>query len=104
MDRSTVITLIGRSRQQDEYGVWRDNVETRREVFAQVNSVSRAEFFSAGQTGMKPEYMFAVFFGDYDGEQLVEYNGVTYSIYRTYHARNDSMELYVERKEGVANG
>lgn len=104
MDRSNVITLIGRSRQQDEYGVWRDNVDTRRDVFCQVNSVSRAEFFSAGQSGLKPEFMFTVFSGDYEGEQLAEFNGVIYSIYRTYHARNDTTELYVQRREGVANG
>jgi hypothetical protein len=41
-----------------------------------------------------------VFFGDYAGEKIVEYNGTRYTIYRTYQARNDLIELYVERREG----
>jgi hypothetical protein len=42
-----------------------------------------------------------VFFGDYDGERLLEYNGKRYGIYRTYHGRGDQIELYVERKGGT---
>lgn len=42
-----------------------------------------------------------MFFGDYQGEKTVEYNGVTYGIYRTYLGRNDTIELYAERKGGT---
>ena len=101
MDRSSVITLIGRTRTQDSTGVWRDGAETRRDVFCQVQSVSRAEFFAAGQIGLKPDYCFIVFFADYEGEDLVEYNGARYVIYRTYHARTDDLELYAQREVGV---
>lgn len=100
MDRSDVITLIRYTRAQDANGVWRDGETTRRDVFCQVQSVSRNEFFLAGQNGLKPEYVFTVFFGDYDGEDTVEYNGVLYSVYRTYHARTDELELYVQKKVG----
>jgi len=101
VDRSDVITLISYTRAQDDYGVWRDSVETRRDVFCQRQSVSRAEFFSAGQSGIKPEYMFTLFEGDYNGETLIEYSGVRYAVYRTYHARTDDLELYVQREVGV---
>ena len=104
MDRSNVITLLSRPGSQDENGIWHDGEEVRRQIFCQVDSVSRAEFFSAGQIGLKPEYRFTVFFGDYDDEELVEYNGQVYSVYRTYHARKDELELYVTRKEGIRNG
>lgn len=101
MDRSNVITLLARERSQDATGVWRDGVETQRDIFCQVDSVSRAEFYSAGQAGLRPEYRFIVFFGDYQGETRLIYNGVRYAVYRTYHARTDELELYVQREVGV---
>ena len=42
-----------------------------------------------------------MFFGDYSGESVVEYNGGTYSVYRTYLRKTDIIELYVERKGGT---
>lgn len=100
MDRSEVITLIAETKTQDTNGVWQ-SATTEREVYAQVNSVSRQEFFDGGRNGLNPELQFSVFFADYQGERIVEYNGKTYGIYRTYHARNDIMELYAERKGGT---
>ena len=100
MDRSDVITLIKETQTQDNNGVWRKTT-TERDVFCQVNSVTRAEFFDAGRNGLNPDYYFTMFFGDYDGERTVRYNGNTYGVYRVYHARTDVMELYVERKGGT---
>lgn len=102
MDRSSVITLIGVTSAQDAYGVWRET-PTSRDVFCQVNSVTRAEFFDGGRNGLNPEFRFTLFFGDYDGEQTVIFNGKAYAVYRTYQARTDEIELYVERKGG-SNG
>ncbi len=101
MDRSNVITLLSYERTQDATGVWRNGEETRRDIFCQVDSVSRAEFFAAGQNGLRPEYKITVFFGDYQGETRHIFEGVTYSVYRTYHARTDELELYVQREVGV---
>lgn len=101
MDRSNVITLLSYERTQDATGVWRNGEETRRDIFCQVDSVSRAEFFAAGQNGLRPEYRITVFFGDYQGETRLIFEGVTYSVYRTYHARTDELELYVQREVGV---
>ena len=36
-----------------------------------------------------------------EDEEIVEYNGKTYSVYRTYLKRSDQIELYVERKGGT---
>ena len=96
-----MITLIRYERTQDAKGVWRSGEASRREVFCNVQSVSRAEFFQGGQNGLKPEYVFTVFFGDYEGESIVEYGGTLYSVYRTYRARTDDLELYVQREVGV---
>lgn len=99
----TTIKLIGPpTRQQDAKGVWRTTAETVTEVFAQVGSVSRNEYFSAGRQGMRPEIMFSVFMGEYDGQQICEYNGTRYAIYRTYHPEGtDYLELYAQRETGV---
>jgi hypothetical protein len=102
MDRSDVLTLIGTTRTQDEYGIWHET-PTARNVFCQVNSITRSEFFDAGRNGLAPEFMFSMFAGDYEGERVCEYRGQKYSIYRTYLGRNDVIELYAERKGG-SNG
>lgn len=100
MDMSTVITLISISKTQDDYGVWR-TTENKKEVYAQVDSVTRQEFFEGGRNGLNPEYRFTMFRFDYEGETIAEYGGNRYSVYRTYIGRNDTIELYVERKGGT---
>lgn len=99
MDRSTVIKLIGVTRTQDDYGVWQPTPSSK-EVYAQVDSITQREFFEAGRNGLNPEFKFTMFFGDYNNEPIVEYNGEQYAVYRVYLGRNDTIELYVERKGG----
>lgn len=99
MDRSDVVTLLKTVSTQDTYGVW-ENSYIPRTVYAQVDSVTRAEFYEAGRNGLNPEFRFTLFRGDYHGERDVEYKGQTYTVYRTYFARTDDIELYVERKGG----
>ena len=100
MDRSHEILLIKETREKDEYGVFRP-VKTLRRVYCDVQSVTRAEFFEGGRNGLNPEYVMTMFFADYEGETIVEYKGKRYGVYRTYHARTDELELYVERKGGL---
>ena len=102
MDRSEVITLLAATKQQNDYGVWVETLSNR-DVFCQVDSVSRAEFFDGGRNGLNPEFRMTLFAGDYQGERLLLYKQSTYSVYRTYQGRNDTVELYVERKGG-SNG
>lgn len=103
MDKSSVVTLIQTEQQRDAYGVMRA-VETSREVFCQVDSVTRQEFFEGGRNGLNPELRFTLFAYDYDGETVIEYNGQRYGVYRTFVSRTDSVELYAERKGGVNRG
>lgn len=102
MDRSSVISLLTATKTQDAYGVWGETL-TKTDVYCQVDSVTRAEFFEGGRNGLNPEYRMTLFSGDYNGERLLIYNDTTYSVYRTYQGRNDTVELYVERKGG-SNG
>lgn len=102
MDRTDVILLIRETYEADENGV-EQPVRDSRPVFVQVNSITRSEFFEAGRSGLNPEFMFSMFFGDYAGETIVEYAGKRYAVYRTYRGRNDTLEVYVQR-EGGTNG
>ena len=98
----SVIKLIGETKTQDKYGVWR-STETYRQIYCNVTSVSLSEFHEAGRIGLNPQYRFLVFHADYAGETICEYEGQRYSIYRTYRRDDDTLELYVERKGG-SNG
>lgn len=101
MDRSTVIYLVREEFVQNEYGVLVPQT-SKRKVFANVTSVTSAEWFEGGRNGLNPEYRMRVFSPDYEGEKVIEYNGIQYTIYRTYIGRNDTLELYVQRKMGNA--
>ena len=94
-----VIKLITKAITIDDYGN-EEATETENTVFCEVDSITQSEFYAAANTELDPEYRFTVFFGDYNGEELVEYHGERYAIYRTYRA-NDNMELYAERKIGA---
>ena len=102
MDRSDIVTLLKTTYAADDYGVERATI-TGRDVFCAVQSVTRNEFFEGGRNGLNPEYRVTMFYGDYEGETLLEYKGQTYSVYRTFQSKNDVLELYVER-QGGANG
>ncbi len=93
-----VITLISQTYTLDDYG---NNVanETTFDVLCEVESITQSEFYAAANTELNPEYRFRVFFGDYDGQSVVEYDGKRYEIYRTFRS-GDYMELYAERKVG----
>lgn len=99
MKTADVLTLVKETQTQDRYGVWRA-AETERDIFCTVGSVTRSEFFEAGRNGLNPEYVFTVFFADYEDETVCEFHRKRYAIYRTYHD-GDQMELYAERKGGT---
>lgn len=100
MDRSDLVTLYADSVTYNDYGV-AVKQRTGKDVYCSVRSVSRAEFFDAGRSGLNPEYQITMFAYDYNGEPVVGYKGKMYSVYRTYLARTDVLEVYVERRTGT---
>lgn len=74
--------------------------EISRTLFCAVSSVSASEFLAAGAAGLKPEYRITIFAPDYAGETIAELDGVRYTVYRTYRGRDETLELYVERRMG----
>ena len=100
MDRSSIIYLIGERSEKDKYNVLRKK-EVRRQVYANIKSVTATEFFEGGRNGLKPQVRATVFLWDYRGEQIVEIKGVRYAVYRTYTPSTDEIELYLELRKGV---
>lgn len=94
-----VITLVAQTITTDKYGN-EVATETEKTVFCEVDSISQTEFYAAANTELNPEYKFTIFFGDYEGEEVVVFNGARYSVYRTYRT-GDNLELYAERKIGA---
>lgn len=99
MDRSEIIHLIREDITTDAYGVQR-TTEKRRKIYAQVTSVTASEWFEGGRNGLNPQYRFVIFKFEYHGEEIVEYKGSRYTVYRTYEARDDALELYTEKRQG----
>lgn len=101
MDKSIAFDLISGTLTKTTSG-FGDYTETtsRRTVYGQITSVSMDEFFSGGANGFRPEYRITMFGPDYEGERTCEVNGIEYNIYRTYAGRNDTLELYLERRTG----
>ena len=98
MNAPRMITLLTETYSQDAYGVM-TKTTSGRSVIADVQSVTGSEWFEGGRNGLNPEYRMRVHHGEYKGEQMLVYNGIIYTIYRTY-MDNDIIELYVERKKG----
>ena len=99
MKKSDVAYLVSESWTQDNTGVQRRSTE-KRKVFVKVSSVNSQEWFEGGRNGLNPELRMRMRSADYQGEQIADYNGVEYEIYRTYVARNDFIDLYVQRRVG----
>lgn len=103
MDRSDVINLIAESFATDEL-MQQIPTETSRQVYCDVRSIMRSEWYEAGRDGLQPSFVFILFGPDYNGEKIVEYNGQRYGVYRTFRSKNDDIELYVEAKGGLHHG
>lgn len=96
MDRSNIVYMCGVTWTTDSI-MQRVKSETQRQVFCQVESVTRAEWNAAGQKGLNPSLVFSLFASDYNGEEDLIFNGVRYRIYRTYLGKDETIELYTEK-------
>lgn len=98
--RDTTIALISEVHSRNDFGVDL-TTETSRTVFCELKSVSRADFYSAGQAGLALDHVFVTDPVNYDGERIVEYLGDRYEVTRIYQASIDCLEIYVGHKVGV---
>ena len=101
MDRSSVIFLVKQERTQKTDYTW-TTVEKKREIYCDVRSITQTEWFDAGRNGIDhPAYIFDMNRNEYDDEQIVEYNGQRYGVFRVYMGKNESLELHCEAKGGL---
>ena len=68
------------------HGIFEAGVsETATQVFCQVESVSRSEYWHALQNGLEPSYVLRISeYADYGGQKIVVFRGRRYRVLRTY--------------------
>lgn len=72
--------------------------ETEREVFVTVESIGLKRKLEAMEAGLKLEYKFTLEDEyEYDGEEILEYNGVRYNIVSVFINRFKQPELLTAR-------
>ena len=98
-DVAFLISAISNGR--DEIGQELPPTAVRAEIYCTKKSISQNEFYKAAQSGLKPQFVLEISAFDYNSEDLVEYNGTMYQIYRTYERPDEIIELYCIKKAGV---
>jgi len=82
MRHNEAIYLISTTIVEDEIGNQIEH-ETERKVFANAFSVSQSEFYNAAVTGLRPSKSFEIYSFEYQNEDKLKHNGITYRIIRT---------------------
>ncbi|MDY6307443.1 MAG: phage head closure protein [Oribacterium sp.] len=104
MKANEVIKLVKVTIEADDYG---NSVEVKneREVFAEIQSVTRAEFYQAAQADIRPTIVFVLEdYYDYEGEKLVKYqpyNSDAEKEYRVIRTYRDGQRLEISAMERV---
>lgn len=97
----TTATLLSETIAQDAY---LNEIKTYqgRDIFVRrTRSIYRDEFYQAAAVGLRPAAVLVIFAGDYTGEKLVEWQGITYAVTRTYQAPgSDDLELTISERLG----
>lgn len=93
-----LITVIATGEKDDNgYTIDRDG---KNEVFCEVKSPGRSEFYAAMKADMKVSKIFIVSDIDYAGETELIYDGKRYKVEKEYPAGMDKIELTCSRMEG----
>lgn len=76
---------------------------TEREVYVKPRSVYASDFYQAAQAGLRPSVVLEMFGEDYEGEDVIVFNGTEYTVIRTYwRPDRDAIELTLEAR--IQNG
>ena len=100
-----IIYLVSQTWEPDSIGQMIPS-ETSRPVWAHLQSVTRAEWYDAGQKGLQPQLVAVTPIVNYQGELIVRVGegdaAKRYAVYRTYFGPDsDTIELYLQREVGV---
>ena len=98
MIRADVMDLITET--ASAHGVHQSVTETARTVYCTVQSVSRSEFYTAANAGMRPEWVFRLEAAeDYQDERVVRFRGQKLRVVRTYPTDDGGIEITCERSD-----
>ncbi len=88
----------------DKYGNAKKTTEAR-VVYVQPRGVYSSEFYNAAQLGLKPSItLILANREDYQGEKVLEYEGVLYNVIRVdWNAQRDALSLVCEERAGDFN-
>lgn len=101
MQYRDVAELIAIERAQNENG-YQVETETRTEVFVDVRSIKRSEFYQSLQAGRALSLAFLVRACDYAGQERLAYDGREYRVVRTYTKDGELLELNCEEYRGAS--
>lgn len=99
MNFNEVVTLIKVNEDNyDEFGNPIPSID-KLELLCIEKSISRYEFYSAGNYGMKPRYILSIHDFEYDGQEKVIYKNQELHVLKTYKI-DGLIELTVGEKVG----
>lgn len=103
--RNELITLLKTKDKLDAdgYKIGTEILESI-EVFAEVKSITREEYFKAMQCGVSADIAFSVNRDEYDIHDTVCYNDEYYNVYRAYSNNMYDMELMCSKERVKASG
>lgn len=100
MRHNDVIYFLVPETYTDELGQVRETGNyTERLVYANQMEVTNAEFYEASVAGLKPEKRFEIYAFEYQGEDLLKHEGITYKIQRA-STRGEKMKITCEKDIG----
>lgn len=83
-----------------------ERVETSSQIFCQIASVDRREFFAAYDSGLRAEFRVTTNPVNYSGQTIIDLDTadgpIRCDIYRTYRKNMDTLELWCVRKNEPA--
>lgn len=96
VDLITIVT------EKDELNQIVEKTRTDATVYAEIDSVTQTEFFSAGRLGFQPDFKATIYDFEYSDQKIIKYSGKLYSVYRTYYINGaDRVELYCTERGGT---
>lgn len=103
MTKDYELTLISTTYDENAMG---DMIplETRTDVLCGIQSVTRAEHYSAAANGLKPSIVFVLNKYEYEGQKDVEYEGARYNVDRSYESKKSKGIENFEDIELICSG
>lgn len=85
----------------DKYGN-AEKIAEKRTVYVMPRGIYASEFYNAAQLGIKPSVTLTLTNrAEYQGEKILEYNGVLYNVIRAdWNAQRDAISLVCEERVG----